>query len=102
MVIRIEVPDAATGGALVRALVGVFDGEGLSLDADRLEVRVDRRGNHDDPLVQTLEAVEAWLADSNVEAARVHRGERSYVITSPVGGPFVPRAVDGFDRAKGA
>lgn len=82
MVIRIEVPNVSSGGALVRALARILDGEWLSLDGESLEVRIDGRAEHDGILVRTLDAVEVWLADAGVEVARVHVGEHSYVLRS--------------------
>lgn len=84
-VIRIEVPDAAQGGALVRSLSSVFDAAGLSLDGDRLEVCIEERGGHDRTLLDALAAVEGWLAESGLSFARVHVGGHSYFVDVPAG-----------------
>jgi hypothetical protein len=84
-VIRIEVPDAAAGGALVRSLSGVFDAGGLSLDGERLEVCIEERGDHDRTLLDALGTIESWLAESGLPGARVQVGARSYLVSTPAG-----------------
>jgi hypothetical protein len=94
--IRIEVPDAAHGAALIRALAHVFDGDGLSLDGDRLEVCVGRQPNRDRAIVLALDVLEGWLLQSGVESARVHVDGHSYVMRAP--GRVVPLDRDAGDR----
>jgi hypothetical protein len=82
VVIRVEVRDAASGGALLRSLTGVFAGEALSLDSERLEVCVEGQA-HDRAIVHVLDAVDAWLVEDGVESARIHVDDRSYLVRSP-------------------
>jgi hypothetical protein len=94
--IRIEVPDAGHGAALIRALAYAFDGEALSLDGDRLEVCIERQSNQDRAIVLALDTLEGWLLQSGVESARVHVDGHSYVMRAP--GRVMPLDDDSGDR----
>src|SRR5438270_12187013 len=63
--------------ALLRSLVGAFDGAELSLDPERLEVHVSPTGDWDAAVMRVLEAVEAWLLAEGVDSTRIHLNERS-------------------------
>src|SRR5437867_1533803 len=78
--IRIEAYDTMHAGALVQALVGQFDAEEISLDAERLEVEIRPSGDSDAAVVRALEAVDGWLATDGLDATVVHVLGHSYRI----------------------
>jgi hypothetical protein len=60
------------GGALVQALLGVFDAEDVPLDSDRFEVEVRPMDEANGDVVRALDTVEAWLASDGLDSTLVH------------------------------
>jgi hypothetical protein len=81
--IRIEAGDFEQVGALVQALVAVFDAEDVALDGERLEVEVRPRGDSGAALLRALDAVEAWLSAGGHDETLVHVLDRSYRVAAP-------------------
>jgi hypothetical protein len=76
-VIRIDVPDVASAGTLIRLLIGPVDAECVSLDAARLSVCVD------DPAMApgtVAKRVEHWLAEVGAASARVHDDRGWFIV----------------------
>jgi hypothetical protein len=83
--IRIGAIDDTRADALVRDLVQAFDAEDISFDGAAVEVTVTIRGESNNAVVRTLDAVEAWLAANDAESTTIHLSGRSYRI-QPRGG----------------
>ena len=79
--IRVEAVDGEHAGALVQALVGVFEAEDVALDADSLEVCLWTHGDSGGAVPRVLGAVEAWLAAEGLEATTIHLEGRSHRVT---------------------
>jgi hypothetical protein len=80
--IRVDVGDAVGVQGLVRRLVGVLDGPSVSFDGARREVRV-RSERELRAIVYVLNAVEAWLAEDDIDSAELSIGARSYTMIRP-------------------
>jgi hypothetical protein len=78
--IRINAEDAVQAGAIVQALVGVFGGGDVSFDADLLQVEVRALGDPQADAVRAVGALEAWLAEAELESVFVEVTGRSYRI----------------------
>ena len=77
--IRVEAPDEALAGSLITCCAGLFDSE-LVVGDGGYEVCVRRAGDPNRLVVDTLDAVERWLAEVGLTGTRVHLGERAYTI----------------------
>jgi hypothetical protein len=80
MLLTVEAPDLGSAMSLVQRLVRVVGGEAVSLDASGREVRVEAVDVPDDTLVEALDAVEAWLADLQLDHARVSCDGHEYTM----------------------
>ena len=79
MVIRVATKDVESAKLLVVDLVGLLDGERVSLQADG-EVQLEVRDGANGALASTLEAVERWLEQTGTASAEVCVDERSYTV----------------------
>jgi hypothetical protein len=81
--IRVAVEDATCAPGLMRRLAGLFGRSAISFDLSRKEVRVksewESRG-----VIRVVDAVEAWLAEDEVDSATLSIGDRSYMLAGSV------------------
>ena len=77
MLVAVEAPDVQSAMTLVRRLVTSIGGEAVSMAASSGEVRVDASER---TLVETLDTVEEWLADLQLDHARVRCDGRTYTM----------------------
>ena len=99
MVIRVATKDVESAKLLVVGLVGLVDGECVSLQADG-EVQIQLRGEANGALVHTLEAVERWLEQTRIAAAEVWVDERPYTVEKRQPFPSRDRARRAIERLK--
>jgi hypothetical protein len=83
MVIRVTGKDAESAKLLVAGLVGLFGGEGVSLQSDG-EVHVELNGRSGEQAVnQTLASVQRWLEQTGIGSTDVWVDERQYRMELP-------------------
>ncbi len=76
--IRIEAHDVEHAGALVQALVRVFDADEVALDGERLEVEVRPSGDPSEAVLRALDTVEGWLTADGLDSTLMHVLGRRY------------------------
>src|SRR5919109_4923016 len=89
----IESPSALQALALIERLDG-FHAELEPLGGERFQVRVELNGRSRGPvraLLDTLDRIERWLEDSDLDLAEIHLNGRSYRLERRDGLPLLPR-----------
>jgi hypothetical protein len=87
MLVAVEAPDTQSAMSLVQRLVPVVGGEAVSLAASVGEVRVEASSESDRVLVDTLDAVEDWVSELELDHARVRYDGRTYTMHAADKGP---------------
>ena len=80
MHVHVSVGDTGSAGDLIRLLLGEFDAESVSFDAERGTVSLDARGNPDRALVRALDLIELWVTDFVGMPTTVDVDGRSYTL----------------------
>jgi hypothetical protein len=78
MLLAVETPDAPSAMKLVQRLIEVHGGEAVSMTPNGQEVRVDAREDANRTVGETLNTVQAWLADLALDQARIRCDGRTY------------------------
>jgi hypothetical protein len=90
VVVRVEVKNAGSAGALIQRLLDEVEAAEVSFEAVSQCVCVDLASDPDQGVSRVLRMVEEWLADSGGIATTVDINGRSYVLE-----PQVPLAETG-------
>jgi hypothetical protein len=82
MVIRVAGKNVESAKRLVAGLVGLFDGEGVSLGSDA-QVQVELNGRSGEQAMgQALSSVERWLEETGIGSTDVWVDDRKYRMSS--------------------
>jgi hypothetical protein len=83
MVIRVATKDVESAKLLVSGLVGLFGGEGVSLQSDgQVHVRLNGQSGQR-AMVETFASVESWLEETGIGSTKLWVDERQYRMDRP-------------------